>query len=240
MLLCRLILICCTAKMLALITLYVYLFVDVCLTDCPQQSLGTRWHVWELLLLPRLLFLSMTVTVICTCGEDTTGPCTRRAQRRCNNSHCPFSSLTHLTHWRLAFSPLIHHPPPHPRLAFSWHQVQSLSFPRFFSYLLLSPLIHPTGNLPSLVTRCNHSHCYFSSLISSSLLLLITYQSGSCDKYCTGDVLKFELDMDHGSLTMYKNGTKQAHVFDGLEGTVYPAVAFYGSARVVRLVEVTG
>ena len=29
---------------------------------------------------------------------------------------------------------------------------------------LFSPLIHPIGDLPSLVTRCNHSHCPSSSL----------------------------------------------------------------------------
>ena len=55
------------------------------------------------------------------------------------------------------------------------NQVQSLSLSLLFSFitvsLLLLPLIHPTGDMPSLVTRCNPSHCLFSSLITASLLL---------------------------------------------------------------------
>ena len=50
-------------------------------------------------------------------------------------------------------------------------QVQSLSVSLLFSYNLVSTRIHPTGNLPS---RVNHSHCPFSSLIFSSLLLSTT------------------------------------------------------------------
>ena len=49
----------------------------------------------------------------------------------------------------------------------------SLSLLFLFQYNLFSSLINLTGDLPSLVTRCNHSHCPFSSLITSSLLFCL-------------------------------------------------------------------
>ena len=51
-------------------------------------------------------------------------------------------------------------------------KVQSLSLSIFVSYNnLFSPLKHPTGDLPSPITRCNRSHCPVSSLITDALLL---------------------------------------------------------------------
>ena len=46
--------------------------------------------------------------------------------------------------------------------------MQSLIFSLLFKPVICSYYTYPTGDLPSLVTRCNHSHCPFSSLITSS------------------------------------------------------------------------
>ena len=52
------------------------------------------------------------------------------------------------------------------------NQVQSLALSLLFSSLLLHPLLytyHSTGDPPSLVTWCNHSHCLFSYNLVSPL-----------------------------------------------------------------------
>ena len=43
-----------------------------------------------------------------------------------------------------------------------------------FSSNLFSPLIHPTGDLPSLVTRCNHYQCPFFFNLLNFLYPIIT------------------------------------------------------------------
>ena len=56
-------------------------------------------------------------------------------------------------------------------------QVQSLALSLLFSYNIPYPRVTSytpislTGDLPSLITRCNHSHCPFSPLITASLLV---------------------------------------------------------------------
>ena len=57
-------------------------------------------------------------------------------------------------------------PSPHWRLTFSCHEVQSV-----VSSIHFYPLIHPTPWATCLSTRCNHSYCPFSSLITSSIFL---------------------------------------------------------------------
>ena len=49
-------------------------------------------------------------------------------------------------------------------------QVKPVSLYLLLSYYsIFSPLIiHLTGHLPSIITRCNHSHCPFSSRITSA------------------------------------------------------------------------
>ena len=74
------------------------------------------------------------------------------------------------------FSPLIHQLPPLATCLLLSPDAITLIVPYILLYNHFSHLIHhPTGDLPSLVTRCNHSHCPFSYNIFSPLLLY-TYQ----------------------------------------------------------------
>lgn len=53
----------------------------------------------------------------------------------------------------------------------------------------------------------------------------------------SGDVVGLEIDMLEGTMKLFINGIDEGVVFDGLRelGTVYPAVAFYGSDRTVSI-----
>lgn len=45
--------------------------------------------------------------------------------------------------------------------------------------------------------------------------------------YTTGDVIGVALDMDAGTIEMYKNGVSQGVMYSGLTGTLYPAVSVH-------------
>lgn len=46
--------------------------------------------------------------------------------------------------------------------------------------------------------------------------------------FTNGDVIGIALDMDAGTITMYKNGVSQTQMYSGITGTVYPAVCLAG------------
>ena len=51
----------------------------------------------------------------------------------------------------------------------------------------------------------------------------------------SGDVVRCDLDLNEGTLSYFHNGTFSGIGFRGITGTVFPAVATYGSGRSVRL-----
>ena len=78
---------------------------------------------------------------------------------RCNHSHCPFY-YNLLSYTLFSYN------------LFPYLSSYNLVFYICFSYNLFSPLTHlSTGDLPSFVTRCNHSHCLFFSRITSYFLV---------------------------------------------------------------------
>lgn len=47
--------------------------------------------------------------------------------------------------------------------------------------------------------------------------------------FSSGDIIGVALDMDGGTITMYKNNTSQGQMASGLSGTFYPALSLYSS-----------
>jgi hypothetical protein len=63
----------------------------------------------------------------------------------------------------------------------------------------------------------------------------------SAVKIKKGDVVRCELDMDAGTLSYAINGVDLGVCFTGLSGyELWPAVQFYSSGRVVRLLKLEG
>jgi len=57
------------------------------------------------------------------------------------------------------------------------------------------------------------------------------------ERFGHGDIVGVTLNMDRGSLSFSKNGVGLGVAFDGLQGELYPAVAFYNKGQHVALVE---
>ena len=62
--------------------------------------------------------------------------------------------------------------------------------------------------------------------------------SDTFPKFHQGDIIRTELDLDNGTISYSINDTPHGVAFRDVEGTIYPAVAFYGSGRQVTLVKV--
>ena len=60
----------------------------------------------------------------------------------------------------------------------------------------------------------------------------------SFPKFHQGDVIRCELDLDKGTLSYTVNDISLGVAFKDMEGTIYPAVAFYGAGRKVSLMKV--
>ena len=69
----------------------------------------------------------------------------------------------------------------------------------------------------------------------------ITYNQSeegkTLSKFHPGDIIRVTLDMTAGTISYRVNDADQGITFRNVAGTVYPAVAFYGSDRCVRFVK---
>ncbi|CAN0546003.1 unnamed protein product, partial [Ectocarpus sp. 12 AP-2014] len=56
------------------------------------------------------------------------------------------------------------------------------------------------------------------------------------ERFSQGDTIGINLNMDRGTLSFSKNGQDLGVAFDGLVGSLYPAVAFYNQGQRLSLV----